>query len=414
MKRHGLRIGATLGLIGLTALGAVLAIGAATSSAVIIASVAAMAVGSLIKPGISGGPAPSGALAVVTAIPFILVAQVSVVTTRIDFAAVVASYALGSVTIGLLRTVLTGRFVRSAGSSFRLFVGSVVFVLSFSFARFLFGDALQATGWELLIPAAVAGLIWFATDLAIWSTLVAVDRRQSNRYLVKLGMTGANVWVTLFATGALFGLMYPLIGWWSILMSGLPYLLAHSAFRRYHETRRTYKQTIRALARIPEVSGLGIEGHCDRTALLAVDVARLMDVSPRMTEEVEFTALMHDIGRITLADSAVLDSQWTEEDLARWGSEIIGGSPVLERIAENVRRQYQPLAGDEVDSTPVAARIVRVVSAFDNMTEGRSVPESEAVERLKGQTDVLYDSAVVEALVAVLEARREAIEPISV
>ena len=41
----------------------------------------------------------------------------------------------------------------------------------------------------------------------------------------------------------------------------LPYSFAHSAFKRFQQTKTTYRQTIRALARIPEVSGLGIDGQ---------------------------------------------------------------------------------------------------------------------------------------------------------
>ena len=120
--------------------------------------------------------------------------------------------------------------------------------------------------------------------------------------------------------------MFNAIGWWALPVALLPYSFAHGAFRRFQETRSTYRQTIRALAQIPEVAGLNLTGHSDRTAELAVAMAKELGLSPEEVEDVEFAALMHDIGHITLNDPIVMEQGWTKEDLARWGAEIIAGA----------------------------------------------------------------------------------------
>src|SRR5690606_37433260 len=151
-----------------------------------------------------------------------------------------------------------------------------------------------------------------------------------------------NVFISLIATGGLFGLMFNAIGWWALPVALLPYSFAHGAFRRFQETKSTYRQTIRALAQIPEVAGLNLAGHSDRTAELAVAMAKELGLSPEEVEDVEFAALMHDIGHITLNDPMVVAQGWSEEGLARWGAVLIAGAPSRNRAAGSATPRYEP------------------------------------------------------------------------
>ncbi len=95
---------------------------------------------------------------------------------------------------------------------------------------------------------------------------------------------------SLFAVGALFAYALPELGWWAPVVALLPYSFAHLAFHRSHTARITYRQTIRSLARIPEVAGLSPDGHSDRTADLAVSVATELGLNPHDVQLVEFAA----------------------------------------------------------------------------------------------------------------------------
>ncbi len=80
-------------------------------------------------------------------------------------------------------------------------------------------------------------------------------------------------------------------------------------------------------------------------------MAKDLGLSPEDVEDVEFVGLMHDIGRITLNEPSVVEQGWSDDDLARWGAEIIAGAPSLDRVAGYVRRQYEPCRnpGEESD-----------------------------------------------------------------
>ena len=103
-------------------------------------------------------------------------------------------------------------------------------------------------------------------------------------------------------------------------------------------TRRTYGQMIRALSKLPEVAGLSPEGHAASTAMLAATMARGMGMHPDDVTQLEYAALLHDIGRITVEDPA---DEPATSDLARWGAEIIRQAPYLRagrRLCRTARR----------------------------------------------------------------------------
>src|SRR5690606_26265837 len=187
-----------------------------------------------------------------------------------------------------------------------------------------------------------------------------------------------------------------------------PYSLAHSAFKRFQETKVTYKQTIRALARIPEVSGLGVDGHADRTTALAASIAKEMGVGPATVEQVEFAALMHDIGRVSLNEPQVIRMGYTDDDIARWSAEIIAESPYLERVAEDVRYQYEPYRRPGVQDDPdvsIVSRIIKVAAAYDWRVHESGSSPLQALESIHSGVAYDYDPDVVASLRRLLESR---------
>ncbi|HIE22093.1 MAG TPA: HD domain-containing protein [Acidimicrobiia bacterium] len=238
--------------------------------------------------------------------------------------------------------------------------------------------------------------------------LVLGPREFSRNYLARALLHDLNAFLGLALTGALFGELYPSIGWWALPIAGLPYAFAHSAFKRFQDTKVTYKQTIRALARIPEVSGLGVDGHADRTTDLASSIAKQMGLGPTLVEQVEYAGLMHDIGRVSLNEPQVLKMGFTDDDIARWSAEIIAESPYLEEVAEHVRKQYEPFRrpGEQHDpDVPIVARIIKVAAAYDWKVHQDGISPLEALEALHAGAAYEFDPEVVASLRRLLEAR---------
>lgn len=219
-----------------------------------------------------------------------------------------------------------------------------------------------------------------------------------------------SVFVSLVASGALFGIAFEVIGWWALAVAALPYAFAHGAFRRYVDARQTYFQTMRSLARIPEVAGHADPGHAARTAELAVGVAAELGLRPRDVDTVEYAALLHDIGRISLNEPSVLRMGFTDSDIAKWGSEIVSETSYLAEVSDVVLRQHEPYRNPGMESNqdvPMAAKIVKVASAYDESTHELGFSPLESMEKLHRGSVYDYDPEVVAVLRRLLERRGE-------
>jgi hypothetical protein len=263
-------------------------------------------------------------------------------------------------------------------------------------------------GWEDLFPFAVALLAWIAVEVFLRAMLVVGKRELSRSYLARSLIHDLNVFLGLALTGGLFGELWPEIGWWALPIALLPYSFAHIAFQRFQETKVTYKQTIRALARIPEVSGLGVDGHADRTTDLAATIAKEIGLGPVDVEDVEYAGLMHDIGRVSLNEPNVVLHGFTNDDIANWSAEIIAESPYLSRVATHVRHQYEPYRKPGEQSDPdvsEVSRIVKVAAAYDWQVHLEKLSPLQALEVLHTGAAYDYDPEVVASLRRILEAR---------
>ncbi len=397
----------SLALFPLLAVGlAAAAVGQVLSSPwLVLLAAAALAIGMQFRvPASSGNPFATG-LAVGAAAPIFLRLEEGV--PSVDLAGVLVVYALGLLLGWLLLLARSETLLASA--MLRRLLGLMAYAVTYVEILDLPAVASLDEGWRVIPPLLVAATVWLLVEAGLWTQLSFGAREFSRRYLARALIGDLNVFVSLIATGALFALAYRRIGWWAFGVAVLPYLFAHSAFRRFQTIRRTYRQTIRALARIPEVAGLGTDGHADRTAELALAVGKDLSLSRTDIDDLEYAALMHDIGRITLTEPAILRVGYTDDDIARWGAEIISQAPYLEGIADHVRRLHEPYRkpGEQVDPTiSVISKVVRATSAYDHLVSERKLSALQAIEVLHQGAAYDFDPAVVSALRRVLERKR--------
>jgi HD-GYP domain-containing protein (c-di-GMP phosphodiesterase class II) len=171
-----------------------------------------------------------------------------------------------------------------------------------------------------------------------------------------------------------------------------PLLVTQVAFRRYAGIRATYLQTVRALARVTEVGGYVESGHSRRVSRLAVAVGQELGMPEHDLLDLEYAALMHDIGQLALPDPIPGGATVLVSDVIRQAG-------VLDKVAELVRCQNWPARGHDPEP-PVGSRIIRAANAFDDLVGGSTDRDrsAAALERLRLDTAAEYDAGVVEAL----------------
>jgi hypothetical protein len=320
-----------------------------------------------------------------------------------------ASISVALVVSWLIQTWFDVGVLREDGDYLADALSMVLYGVVYSYAYELINTRLdlQPT-WTVLGAVAVAGLAWFGLR-ALVAAFVGLERSDlAGRYLWLLALEDWAVVLSIFAAGALFGLAWEVMGLWAVAVAILPYAFAHTAFERYSSTRVTYGQTIKALAQIPEVAGLAPRGHSTRTSDVAVAIAQEMGLSPSEVTELEYASLMHDVGRITLNEPAILRAGFTDEDIARWGAQIIAEAPYLEHVSELVRLQHRPYRSPGVEfdpDIPMTSKIIKVASAYDQTQIEEDLSPVESLERIHQGSAYEFDPKVAASLRRVLVYR---------
>jgi len=272
---------------------------------------------------------------------------------------------------------------------------------------FALDEKLDAT----VLHAVVVGLTsftWYLTEAIVRALASGRRHRTTARMLWWEALREGPAYAALFSGGAMFGFVWPVMSWWAVPITLLPYAFSHLSLHRVAVTRRTYRQTITALGRIPEAGGMVGQGRAERTAGLAVAVAGEVGLAPSEIERVEFAGLLHDVGRVVFNDPSVAAGGYTDTDVAAWGAAIIQESPYLDRVAELVADQYEPYRrpGEaHNDQVPRSAQVVRVAAAYDRSLHQSGWTPVEALEELHRGAAYDFDPEVVAALRRVLQGR---------
>lgn len=213
--------------------------------------------------------------------------------------------------------------------------------------------------------------------------------------------------LSIISVGALLAVSFPALRFWAFPLFLAPLAATQFAFRQFASIRRTYLQTIRALSKVPEMAGYSNEGHSRRVAELSVSIAREMGVAEALTSEIEYAALLHDIGRVSIPDPHHAGSS-SNMELAVVGAAIVRETGHFPKVADMIERQYDPYRkrGEGPSETlPLGSKIIKIASAFDDMTRPGPVGESaqDALDKLSVGMAFDFDPEVVQALRRVLE-----------
>ncbi|HEU0129534.1 MAG TPA: HD domain-containing phosphohydrolase [Mycobacteriales bacterium] len=268
-----------------------------------------------------------------------------------------------------------------------------------------------------LLAMAVAALAAIAVDLMLSAVVDATRKRAPFAPILRNETTAqAPLALATAATGILMALSVRVMGLWALLVFCVPLLVTQFSFRRFASIATTYRQTIRALSRVTEVGGYVEPGHARRVMSLSVAVGREFGMNDAELLDLEYAALMHDIGQLSLADPIPRGSTLTvapseRRRIAELGAEVIRTTGTLDRVAHIVEAQASPYRkmreNADVD-VPLAARVVKACSAYDDLVsasrESRGTRASwDALERLRMGMAFEYDPRVVEALTRVLD-----------
>jgi putative nucleotidyltransferase with HDIG domain len=182
---------------------------------------------------------------------------------------------------------------------------------------------------------------------------------------------------------------------------------------RAQELRESYTATVRALSNAVEARDAYTGKHAERVTAYGLEIARALGVPDSELAEFEFGFLLHDIGKVAIAD-AILYKPDALNDKERAlmaqhpviGAQIIGGIEFLERAAAVIRCHHERwdgqgypdgLAGEQI---PLAARVFAVADVLDALTTERPYRPASSLaiarEMIGAESGGHFDPRVVE------------------
>ena len=194
----------------------------------------------------------------------------------------------------------------------------------------------------------------------------------------------------------------------------------HDRLEQLVELNDAYQGTALLLGDVVEADDTYTGEHCRSVVRLSLDVAAQLDLDADRQRNVEFGALLHDIGKIAVPKEIInKPGKLDDREWAIIKTHTIEGQKMLERIGgfmheigRIVRASHErwdgtgypdSLSGEEI---PLEARIVSACDAFNAMTTTRSyreaMPLSAAIAELNDGAGSQFDPHVVRALLKVI------------
>jgi len=183
------------------------------------------------------------------------------------------------------------------------------------------------------------------------------------------------------------------------------------------ELSRAYRGTTLLLSDVLDDDDSYTAFHSRGVVQLSIAVADRLKLDERQKRNVEFGALLHDIGKIAIP-SEILNkpAALTEEEFAQIKEHTVIGARMLERIPffadvhPLVRSAHERWDGGgypdalTAGDIPLGARIICACDAFHAMTSDRpyraAMPVVEAIAEVRRCAGRQFDPAVVDALLA--------------
>ncbi len=273
-------------------------------------------------------------------------------------------------------------------------------------------------GWQKALVLVTIGIVVVLGETPIRAAWRAAQEQlrwaqaTSDEAIVTRGLTSA-----VAVTAAMIAICLPVLDLVAVPLMMLPMVFTQNAVRRQSMIRETYRQTVIALSRMPEVVGIIPRGHAKTVAQLSVAVARKLGMKEREVNDLEFAALLHDIGQVTLrypipggatVQAAPIDQQRIADD----GAAIIRETGVLGAVSDIVATQVSPyhrvVEGQE--RLPMSSRILKVTNAYADhyaahadAGEAAEYCRAAALERIYLGLGYQFDPAVVAALERTVE-----------
>ncbi len=196
---------------------------------------------------------------------------------------------------------------------------------------------------------------------------------------------------------------------------------AADPFQLYASIENGSFATIQALAAAVDAKDAYTNGHSERVAKYAAELAQWVGSSPDLVDRVFRAGTLHDVGKIGVPDSILKKPGRLEPEEARimethpvLGEAIVAKVPQLKDLLPGVRHHHERwdgagypdgLAGEAI---PLIARLIALADTYDAMTSDRpyrkGLPVEVALTEISRSSGIQFEPALAEAFVEMMRS----------
>jgi len=268
--------------------------------------------------------------------------------------------------------------------------------------------------WILALGMALLAALALALQMVLWSYERAAHEHTVVYHaltdeLKAVGPLGLGVVSAAVSTA----LATRVIGPVALAIFAVPLVLLMIAVRRQSAVLDGRRQTVWALSKLTDQAGFTDPGHAKRVARLGVLVGRQVGLSEPELRDLEYAALLHDLGQLSLQRSipggaTTHTSALDQRRVAAAGAALLAHTEEMTKVSTLVAHHATPYWRiNELGDFPIASRILRVVNAYDDLV-GVSLDSGtriRSLQRLRLSMGYDYDPQALRELCRVL--RRE-------
>ncbi|UCG50407.1 MAG: HD-GYP domain-containing protein [Candidatus Latescibacterota bacterium] len=330
-------------------------------------------------------------------------------SSPVDLASILLFGAPAAALIEAVATLLSEVFIQRR-AAVRIAFNVPLLILTVGLAGLVY-ESFGSTWTSLdsprfLIPLLVCGLVYYLVNTASISTIIGLSEGKNPFRIWKLNYLWNFFHILAFLpVAAIIALVYVKSGMWTIALFVVPLFLARYTFQLYIEMKEAHINTVAALTSALDANDPYTHGHSYRVSRYAMRLGSAMGLSSKDLEILEYSALLHDIGKIAIQKEILHKAGRLTDDEFRslkahpsTGADIVENLKFLKEAAVIVRYHHeQPdgkgypegLTGDEI---PVGSRILLCADAFDAMTSDRPYRKGLPIDAVVEQFEIYKGS----------------------
>ena len=271
---------------------------------------------------------------------------------------------------------------------------------------------------DVILPTALFSLLTFVTNGILQLTMFCLNGMIAPAEMAHMLMGLTPNVIAAMPMGLIISFGYSSdVNMWIVFLMLFPLLLARYAWKLYLDSEGARSRLIRAFINSIEAKDKYTQGHSERVADYAVQIARRMKLGHHQIQLLRQGAVLHDIGKIGIADRILnKPGRLDEEEMEAIRRHPLIGVQILKEVGledevlELVRSHHERYdgggypEGKPASELSLETRILCAADAYDAMMSDRpyrkSLTQEEVFDILRRCKGTQFDPDVIDALIA--------------